>query len=172
MKTRHITQAALVAAIYVALTLVFQPISFHVVQLRISEALTVLPMLSPAAVPGLFAGALIANALGSPFGLVDVALGSLLTLFAAILTRALRKWTFPALLSPVLVNALGVAAYLQFLTRMPVLRIGGASIPPYWAGALTIGAGEAAAVFALGYPLLVVLRRFGPQLFSEQDARQ
>lgn len=171
MKTRHLTQAALIAAVYVALTLIFQPISFYAVQLRVSEALTVLPILTPAAVPGLFIGVLIANAVGSPFGLVDVVLGSLLTLLAALLTRHFRRRTFAALLSPVVINALGVAAYIQFLVRLPVLRLGAIVVPPYWAGVMTIGAGEGVAVFALGFPLLVIVRRLAPGLFGEETAQ-
>lgn len=166
MKTKHVTQAALIAAVYVALTLALAPISFAAVQLRVSEALTVLPILTPAAVPGLFVGALIANALGSPFGIVDVVFGSLLTLIAAALTRYLRKRTFLALLPPVVANALGVPAYLIFLTQLPRMPIGQVTLSPYWAAVATIGAGEAAAVFGIGYPLLVVLRRFARELFE------
>lgn len=168
MKPRDITHAALIAAVYVALTLAFAPISFAAVQLRVSEALTVLPILTPAAVPGLFIGALIANALGSPFGIVDVVLGSLLTLGAAVGTRLLRRHAPLALLPPVLMNAFGVAGYLVYLTRMPSLPVGSVSLSPYWAAVVTIGAGETLAVFGIGYPLLVTLRRFGRELFSDQ----
>ena len=67
MKREHIltiTQGAVVAALYVALTVVFAPISFGAMQVRVSEVLTVLPMFTPAAVPGLFIGCILANVLG------------------------------------------------------------------------------------------------------------
>ena len=62
--TRLLVQAALIAAVYAALTLLLQPISFGIVQFRVSEALTVLPALMPAAIPGLFVGCLLSNILG------------------------------------------------------------------------------------------------------------
>lgn len=167
MKTRQITRAALIAAVYVALTLALAPVSFGPVQLRLSEALTVLPILTPAAIPGLFVGALVSNAVASPFGLVDAILGSLLTLVAAVLTRRLRRNTFLALLAPVVVNAIGVPAYIVFMTQLPSLPVGPVVLSPYWAAVATIGAGEAVAVFGAGYALLALLRRFAPHLFQE-----
>ncbi|RJQ51033.1 MAG: QueT transporter family protein [Actinobacteria bacterium] len=166
METRYLVQGALIAAIYVALTLVFQPISFLAVQLRVSEALTVLPILTPAAVPGLFVGVLLANALGSPIGLIDVILGSLLTLAAAALTRLLRRNVFLALLPPILINGFGVSAYLVYLLDLEPLRLGPVVLSPYWGAALTISAGQAVAVFGLGYPLLLLLRRVGRDVFE------
>lgn len=166
LSAQRVAHAALIAAGYAALTLVFQPISFYAVQLRVSEALTVLPILTPSAVPGLFIGVLIANAVGSPFGLVDIVLGSLLTLLAAVLTRHFRARPLVALLWPVAVNAFGVAAYIQLLMRLPSFTVAGVQVPPYWGAVITIAAGEAVAVFCLGYPLLVVLRRFGRRLFE------
>jgi len=167
MKTRHITHAALIAAVYVALTLVFAPISFAAIQLRVSEALTVLPILTPAAVPGLFVGALLANALGSPIGILDVVIGSLLSLAAAVLTRVLRRNTFVALLPPVLLNAFGVAAYLVYLIPVEPLSVGPLRLSPYWGAVLTIGVGQALAVYGIGLPLLALLRRFARELFAE-----
>ena len=67
MKNKHLlfmTQAAMIAALYVALTYVFAPISFSEIQVRISEALTILPVFTPAAIPGLFIGCLIGNTVG------------------------------------------------------------------------------------------------------------
>ncbi len=165
VKTKYLVQAALIAAVYATLTLVLEPISYLNVQLRVSEALTVLPILTPAAVPGLFLGVLIANALG-PLGLIDVIMGSLLTLAAAVLTRLLRKNVPLALLPPVLLNGFGVAAYLQFLLELPPLQIGSVVLSPYWGAVLTISAGEAIAVYGLGYPLLLVLRRVGKGVFE------
>lgn len=56
MKTKYLAEAAVIAAIYALLTIVLAPISYGAVQVRISEALTVLPFFTPAAVPGLFVG--------------------------------------------------------------------------------------------------------------------
>jgi uncharacterized membrane protein len=113
-----ITRAAVIAALYVALVLVFQPVSFGPVQFRVAEALTLLPFLMPEAIPGLFVGCLIANVFGG-FGLLDIVLGSAATLAAAFLTfRAPNKWL--AAIAPVAVNGLVVGAYLSFLTGMPI----------------------------------------------------
>ena len=66
-KVLFMTQAAMIAAIYVVLCLVFEPISYGAIQTRVAEALTVLPFFTPAAIPGLFIGCLIANALGGSY---------------------------------------------------------------------------------------------------------
>ena len=82
-KVTFLTQAAMIAAIYVVLTFVFAPISFGEVQIRISEMLTVLPVFTPAAIPGLFVGCLIGNITGGGL-LPDVIFGSLATLIGAV----------------------------------------------------------------------------------------
>lgn len=86
MKTRDISLAGLIAAIYVVIALVLAPISFGVYQVRVSEALTILPFLTPAAIPGLFIGCLLANIFGG-MGWQDIVFGSLITLIAAFMTR-------------------------------------------------------------------------------------
>ena len=97
---------AAIAAIYVVLTMVFLPISFGPIQFRISELLCVLPYFTPSAIPGLFIGCLIANALGGGI-LLDVLAGSLTTLAAAYLTWMLRgKSKFLASVPPVVLNAI------------------------------------------------------------------
>ena len=93
MKNRNInfmTQAAMIAAIYVVLTYVFAPFSFGEVQVRISEALTILPVFTPAAIPGLFIGCLVGNILGGAI-LPDIIFGSIATLIGAFFTWKLRK---------------------------------------------------------------------------------
>ena len=80
-----LTQAAMIAAVYVVLTLLFRPISFGEIQVRIAEALTILPLFTPAAVPGVFVGCLIANIIGGGI-LPDIIFGSLATLIGAVLT--------------------------------------------------------------------------------------
>ena len=83
-KVLRITQGAVIAALYVVLTMVFAPISFGPVQVRIAEALCILPMFTPAAIPGLFIGCLIANLIGGGI-ILDVIFGSIATLIGAVL---------------------------------------------------------------------------------------
>ncbi len=147
---RFITRTALVAGAYAAVTLALAPISYGPVQVRVAEAFTVLPFVSLPAVPGLFLGCLVANVLGG-FGLADIVFGSLATLIAALLTHAVRRTGLPeqlAPLPPVLVNALIVPAYLSVLFEVP-----------YWATAGQVLLGQTIACYALGYPLLILVRR-------------
>lgn len=119
LSVETITQSALIAALYAGLTLLFLPISFGQVQMRVSEALTVLPVLFPSAIPGLFVGCLLANLLGgSPWQ--DVLFGSLATLTAAVLTRLLRKHLWLAALMPVVINALVVGLLLNWMYQLPL----------------------------------------------------
>ena len=87
--TRGLAIGGMVAAIYVVLTLIFQPISFGAIQFRIAEVMTLMPIMTPYAVPGLFVGCLLANWLGGGIWF-DVVLGSIATLLAAICTRKFR----------------------------------------------------------------------------------
>jgi len=89
---RETALAGLIAAVYAVLGLAFLPISFGVYQIRVAEALTVLPFLTRAAIPGLFVGCLIANMFGG-MGWQDIVFGSLLTLFAAVLTRQIYHFS-------------------------------------------------------------------------------
>ena len=99
-----VAQGAIIAALYVVLTVIFAPISFGEMQVRISEALTILPMFTPAAIPGLFVGCVLGNLLGGAIP-VDVIFGSLATLIGAVGGYLLRKnrWLVP--LPTVLSNA-------------------------------------------------------------------
>ena len=89
-RTKYFIQAALIAAVYSVITLLFAPISYGIMQVRVSEALTILPYFTPAAIPGLFIGVVIANSYGG-LGLLDIVFGSLATLIAAYLSYLLRK---------------------------------------------------------------------------------
>ncbi|MDR3120786.1 MAG: QueT transporter family protein [Clostridiales bacterium] len=91
--TRFLTQAALIAALYAALTIWLAPISFDVHQVRVAEALTILPAFTPAAIPGLFLGCVLANTV-SFLGLPDLIFGSLATLVSAFLTHAIANAGF------------------------------------------------------------------------------
>ena len=136
MKNKNLsfmTQAAMIAAIYVVLTYIFAPFSFGEVQVRISEALTILPIFTPAAIPGLFAGCLIGNILGGAI-LPDIVFGSIATLIGAFFTWKLREQkpvvaTFPPIISNIII--------VPF-----VLRYGyGVTLPiPFMM--LTVGVGE------------------------------
>lgn len=120
--TLIITQGAVIAALYVALTYVFAPISFREVQVRIAEALTILPVFTPAAVPGLFIGCILGNIVGG--GLIpDVIFGSLATLIGAVFTRMLRKKSpFLAPIPPILSNTVIVPFVLKYayLIDLPI----------------------------------------------------
>ncbi len=119
--TLFLTQAAVIAALYVALTYVSNALglAYNAVQFRLSEILTVLPVFTPAAIPGLTIGCLIAN-ISSPFGIIDILCGALATLLASVTTYALRNVRFreiPLLstLPPVLFNALIIGAEIWYL---------------------------------------------------------
>jgi len=142
-------RAALIAAAYALLVIFFAPLSYGPVQVRIAEALTLLPWLWIEAIPGLFLGCVIANLFGG-FGLVDVIFGGAATLFAAILTRLMPNRFFAAL-PPVVVNALVVGGYLAYLTEVSF---------PF--AAMYVGVGQAIACYALGLPLLAALERRFP----------
>ncbi len=90
MSVKFITQAAVIAAIYVVLVVIFNYISFRTSAVSIAEALTILPYFTPAAIPGLFVGCIIANILGCAI-VWDVVFGSIATLIGAIGTYLLRK---------------------------------------------------------------------------------
>lgn len=172
-----IAETGLVAAVYAACTLValllLQELAWGPVQFRISEALVVLAVLTPSAVPGLTIGCVIAN-LGSmvisgtgALGLLDVVFGSLATFLGALWCRKFAdrpKW---ALLGPVLANAIIVPAYLPLLLQgagfytIPFTNIAldGAYVPMYLFGLITTGIGEACVVYILGLPLLAALRK-------------
>ncbi|MBR2258398.1 MAG: QueT transporter family protein [Blautia sp.] len=153
-KVTLIAQAGMIAAVYVVLTLVFSAISYSEIQVRISEALTILPYFTPAAIPGLFVGCIIANILGGSIAL-DVVFGSLATLIGAIFTRILsKKNKYLAPVPPILANALIVPFVLRYGYTVP-LPI------PYMM--LTVGAGEIISCGILGMLLLFALEKSGAQ---------
>lgn len=120
LTTRSLCVSAIIAALYAALTLLLAPISYGSLQCRVSEAMTLLPMVMPAAIPGLFAGCLLANLLGSA-SVLDIVFGSLATLIAAIGTYALRKKPVLAALCPVVANGVIVGAVLSYAFHLPLL---------------------------------------------------
>lgn len=113
-KVLYLAQAAMIAAIYVVLTVVGASLAFGEVQIRFAEALTILPVFTPAAIPGLFVGCLIGNTLGGAI-LPDIIFGSLATLIGAIFTWSLRnKSKFLAPVPPVVANIIVVAFVLKY----------------------------------------------------------
>ncbi len=151
-KTTYLTHAALIAALYVILSLVSNMfgLASGAVQIRISEALTVMPVFTPAAVPGLFAGCIISNILTgcAPW---DILFGSLATLIGALFTRALKKHSILCLLPPVASNTLILPFVLSFVYHFE---------GSLWYFAITIFAGEFISCGILGYLLKKVLRKY------------
>lgn len=157
----YLTQAAMIAAIYVVLTFVFAPISFGEIQVRIAEMLTILPIFTPAAIPGLFVGCLIGNITGGAI-LPDIICGSLATLIGAAGTYALRKQhRVVAILPPILANTLIVPFVLRYAYGV-VLPI------PFLA--LTVGIGEVISCGILGNVLAAILKKYSGKIFISQKA--
>ncbi|MCR5468607.1 MAG: QueT transporter family protein [Lachnospiraceae bacterium] len=158
-KVLFLTQAALIAAIYVVLCVIFAPISYGDVQFRIAEALVVLPLFTPAAIPGVFIGCMLANIIGGSV-VIDVVFGSLATLIGAIGTYLLRKSSrakILGLLPPIVSNIIIIPW---------VLKIGyGMNLPiPFMM--LTVGIGEVIAIGILGSILLRTLDRYKEHIFK------
>ena len=152
--TLFIVRAAVIAAIYTVLTLVFAPVSYGdgLIELRVSEMLTVLPFYTPAAIPGLFLGVVLAN-MFSPMGAVDVIFGSLATLLAAYLSyKAPNKWLVP--IPPIIVNGLVIGVMLHCVYNFPLLL-----------SILSITAGQVLSCYVLGEILMVILDKTKQHLF-------
>lgn len=160
MKNKNVlfmTHAAMIAAIYVVLTYIFAPFSFGEVQIRIAEALTILPVFTPAAIPGLFIGCLIGNILGGAI-LPDIIFGSLATLIGAIFTYMLRdQHKVLAILPPIISNTIIVPF---------VLKLGyGVNLPvPFMM--LTVGIGEIIGCGVLGLVLYTALSKYRSLIFK------
>lgn len=147
---QDLTLAALIAAVYAALTMLLP--AYGEIQLRVSEAMTVLPFLFPAAIPGLAVGCFIVN-LFSPYPL-DILFGTLATLLACLMTRHMpNRWLAP--LPPVLCNALIVGAEIAWYAT----GFGPGFWTAYAFNIVTVGLAELIACFVLGELLLTVLPR-------------
>lgn len=145
--TRNIALSGMIAAYYVLVSLLLQPISYGALQFRVAEALTVLPILFPEAILGLGIGCFLTN-LASPFGIYDWGFGTLATLIAAYLTYRFRQRWLLALAMPVIINGLIVGAYVSSLSTLP-----------FGSTALYIALSQAIIVYGLGFPLFVVLKK-------------
>ena len=146
-----LTQAAMIAALYVVLTYIANlfGLASGVIQIRLSEMLCILPVFTPAAIPGLFIGCLLSNILTGCV-IWDILFGSLATLAGAIGTYLLRNHKFVFTLPPVAANMIVVPLVLQYAYGVP---------DAVWYLAVTVGAGEVISVCILGMLLYKVLYR-------------
>lgn len=145
-RTEFITRAGLIAAIYVVLTIILGEKSFGPIQVRISEALVLLPLIDKAAVPGVAVGCFLANIFGG-YGFIDIVFGSLVTLTAAYFTSKMPNKIL-GIIPPVVLNAFIVSIWVSKINNWP-----------YGLTALTIGLGEFFAVAGLGTLLLMLVDR-------------
>ena len=144
--TKMMAQGAVIAAVYVVLTLAFAPISFGAIQFRISEALCILPFFTVAAIPGVSIGCLLANILGGA-ALPDIIFGTLAT-----------KWL--VCVPPILANAIIIPFVLKYAYGLPDLI-------PYMM--LTVGIGEVLAVGILGNLLMLALEPKSSFIFGSEN---
>ena len=154
---QRLTRAAIVGALYAALTLFSSAfgIAYGPVQFRLSEALCVLPFLFPETAWGLFAGCWVANLI-SPYGPLDMVVGSLATLIAALWTaRCRRKWLAP--LPPVVCNGVLVGAVIAWQQSGSLETF----LPAFTLNGLSVALGEAAVCFGLGLLLLRAVEKTG-----------
>jgi len=160
-KTFYIAQAAVIAAIYTVLTMIAAgfDLASGAIQVRFSEALTILPFFTPAAVPGLTLGCLISNIV-TGCALPDIIFGTLATFIGAVGSYALRRNRFLCSVPPVISNALIIPFVLSYAYHIP----GGI---PYFM--LTVGAGEVISCMLLGQLLLSALLPFRSRLFTPQE---
>lgn len=159
--TLYLTQAAFIAALYAALTYAasFMGLAYGSIQFRFSEALTVLAVFTPAAIPGLCVGCFIGN-LGSPFGVLDIILGTAATFLAAYCSYVTRRLGGKPgyLLAPLFSTVFnGVIIGLEAALFLPE----GISWAGFAVSGLQVAAGEAAVCVALGIPLRILLIRSG-----------
>ncbi len=152
IKTKTIAVQAMIAAGYAALTVALAPISFGVVQFRLSEVLTVLPFFSPICAVGLTVGCLVSNIIGG-FGMLDIVFGSLATLLAGLWTSKLRnRWLVP--IPAVITNGIIVGAVITFSTTSP---------DAFWTSlipiCLQLMVEEAVVCYALGLPFLSLIKK-------------
>lgn len=153
-RTLFVCQAAIIAALYVVLTLV-SPNPIGVFQVRFSECLTILPAFLPAAIPGLFIGCIVSNLLANAV-VWDIIFGSLATLVAAALTcRFGKKHFLLAACFPVLANTAVVPPVLAYIYDVPEAA---------WVIYLSIFAGEVISCAGLGYLLHRVLKKHFPHI--------
>lgn len=160
-KINFLTQAAMIAALYVVLTLAINAfgLASGAIQVRMSEALTILPYFTPAAIPGLFIGCLLSNTI-TGCALFDIIFGSIATLLGAVGTYLLRRHKWLAPVSPIIANTIIVPFVLSYVYGTP-------GTIPYLM--LTVGIGEVLSCGVLGMVLLFALNKYKTTLFGAQN---
>ena len=154
-KLVFICQAAVIAALYVVLTYVFSAFASGVIQVRVSEALTILPAFTPAAIPGLVIGCLLSNTLTGCV-LLDIIFGSVATLIGALGSYALRRHTWLVPIPPIVSNMIIVPFVLRY-------AYGATDAFPFMIA--TVGAGEIISCYLLGIILYGALKKVNHTLF-------
>lgn len=159
-KVLFIVHAALIAALYVVLTLSanFFGLANYAIQVRFSEALTILPFFTTAAIPGLGIGCLLSNIL-TGCALPDIIFGTVATLIGAVFTRILRKNKWLAPLPPIIANTVII----------PFVLLYAYGVKPLWFSFLTVGIGEIISCGILGLLLLNALLRYRKYIFPSQE---
>lgn len=159
-KVLFVTQAAVIAALYVVLTLLANAFGLanYAVQVRFSESLTILPFFIPAAIPGLVIGCFLSNILTGCM-LLDIIFGTIATLLGALGTWALRKHKWLAPIPPIVANTIIVPFVLAYVYQFE------GSIPYFM---LTVGAGEVISCGILGMILLFALEKRRTTIFMEE----
>ncbi len=161
MKNKNILlicQAAMIAALYVVLTFIANALGLanYAIQVRFSEALTILPYFTPAAIPGLTIGCLLSNWL-TGCAPTDIIFGTIATLIAALLTYAFRRFKWLTPLPPIAANTIIVPWVLRYAYGI------GDAIPFLM---FTVGCGEFISAGIMGMFLLFSLERFGKNIFK------
>ena len=157
-KTLLIVQAAMVATIYIVLTFIANAFGLanHAIQIRFSEALTILPYFTPAAIPGLFVGCFLSNIL-TGCALPDIIFGSLATLIGALCTYKLRRYKWLAPVPPIVANMIIV----------PFVLLYAYGVKPLWFSFVTVTAGEIISCGILGMLLLLTLEKYKSRIFTQ-----
>lgn len=172
---RFLAQAAAIAALYAALTYAANALNlaYGFIQFRFSEALMILPIFTPAAIPGLTLGCFISN-MTSPYGIIDWVLGTSATLLSVICIRAVANIRFKKLpvlspLMPVIFNALIVGFTITCFADTSSFALSNFSFTIFTSMALSVGVGELVVCYLLGIPLFIALNNIStkyPQLFK------
>ena len=162
-KILYLTHAAVIAALYVVLTIIANVLGLanHAIQIRFSEALTILPFFTPAAIPGLFIGCLLSNLL-TGCAILDIIFGSMATLLGAMGTRLLRHYTWLTPLPPIVANTLIVPFVLAY-----VYKFEGSLL--YFM--ITVGIGEIISCGVLGMALMHILQKYASLIFHLPSSR-
>lgn len=186
MKSNYLARVGVIAAAYAACTLIallfLGSLAWGPIQFRVSEALCVLALFTPAAIPGLTLGCVIANVMNivisgtGMLGMLDVVFGSLATFAGALFMWKMRRHPLVALAGPVLANALIVPAYLPLLLQgvgfytipFTTISLDNSWLFMYLFGLVTTGVGEAVIMYVLGYPLARSLAK--TPMFSAESA--